>query len=133
MLKTLAAMWEWRSRRTGMITSTIASAGAFFKSHPDVPIPDLQLVFVLALVDDHARKLHIRHGISCHVDVLRPFSRGTVELIAPTRVWRRALTRAFSQTSATPNCSSRAGNLQQLIMESSPLSAVRARCCIPCV
>jgi choline dehydrogenase-like flavoprotein len=39
---------------------------------PDVPMPDLQLVFVLAIVDDHARKLHMGHGISCHVDVLRP-------------------------------------------------------------
>ncbi|MFO1267934.1 MAG: hypothetical protein U1F25_01720 [Rubrivivax sp.] len=32
-------------------------------------------VFVLGIVDDHARKLHWGHGISCHVDVLRPFSR----------------------------------------------------------
>jgi choline dehydrogenase-like flavoprotein len=40
----------------------------------------LQLVFVVALVDDHARKAHVSHGISCHVDVLRPYSRGTVSL-----------------------------------------------------
>ena len=48
-----------------------------------VPVPDLQLIFVIALVDDHARKLHMGHGISCHVDVLRPYSRGTVNLTAP--------------------------------------------------
>ena len=50
------------------------------RSAPDVLVPDLQLVFVLAIVDDHARKLHTGHGISCHVEVLRPFSRGSVGL-----------------------------------------------------
>ena len=131
MLKTLAAMWEWRSRRTGMITSTIASAGAFFKSHPDVPIPDLQLVFVLALVDDHARKLHIRHGISCHVDVLRPFSRGTVGLNSTDpRVAPRIDPRFLSDERDT-QLLIKGGQLQQLIMESSPLSAVRGKMLYP--
>jgi choline dehydrogenase len=63
-----------------MVTSSIATCGAFFRSAPDVAVPDLQLVFVLGIVDDHARKLHLGHGISCHVDLLRPHSRGTVSL-----------------------------------------------------
>ena len=46
----------------------------------DVSVPDLQLVFVVALVDDHGRKLHASHGFSCHIEVLRPHSRGTVRL-----------------------------------------------------
>lgn len=50
------AMFEWRRQRSGMVTSTIATAGAFFRSAPEVAVPDLQLVFVVALVDDHARK-----------------------------------------------------------------------------
>jgi choline dehydrogenase len=40
----------------------------------------LQLIFVIGIVDDHARKPHLGHGISCHVDVLRPHSRGEVTL-----------------------------------------------------
>lgn len=78
--KVAAAMLEWRNRRTGIITSPFAEAGAFIRSHPDLAAPDLQLVFVLAIVDDHARKAHVGHGISCHVEVLRPFSRGEVRL-----------------------------------------------------
>ena len=50
------AMFQWRRQRSGMITSTIATAGAFFRSAPGATVPDLQLVFVVALVDDHARK-----------------------------------------------------------------------------
>jgi len=74
------AMLEWKHKRTGMISSTIAESGAFFCSAPDVVVPDLQLVFVLGVVDDHSRKLHLGHGYSCHVDVLRPYSRGSVTL-----------------------------------------------------
>ncbi|GAB2879272.1 FAD-dependent oxidoreductase [Pseudoduganella ginsengisoli] len=73
-------MLEWRRRRSGPVTSTYAEAGAFMSSRPGLPAPDLQLVFALALVDDHARKVHRGHGFSCHVDVLRPYSRGTVTL-----------------------------------------------------
>jgi choline dehydrogenase len=74
------AVFEWRSRRTGPITSPFAEAGAFFRSSPEVRVPDLQLVFVVAIVDDHARKLHLGHGISCHLTLLRPKSHGTVQL-----------------------------------------------------
>jgi choline dehydrogenase len=74
------AAFEWSKKRTGLVTTTYGTAGAFLRSSVEVPVPDLQLIFVIALVDDHARKLHLGHGISCHVDVLRPHSRGTVGL-----------------------------------------------------
>ena len=76
-------MREWRRSRTGRITSPYVEAGAFFRSRPDVEVPDLQLVFVVAIVDDHARRLHRGHGFSCHVDLLRPQSRGTVDIASP--------------------------------------------------
>jgi len=79
-LKFGKSMLEWRGKRTGMVTTPFAAAGAFFRSSPDEPACDLQLVFVVAIVDDHARKMHMGHGISCHVDLLRPHSRGTVTL-----------------------------------------------------
>lgn len=74
------AAFEWRNKRTGPMTSPFAESGAFFRSAPDVAVPDLQLIFVVAIVDDHARKVHLGHGISCHVTVLRPGSRGRVGL-----------------------------------------------------
>jgi choline dehydrogenase-like flavoprotein len=40
----------------------------------------VQLHFVVALVDDHARKLRMSHGYSCHVCLLRPHSRGQIKL-----------------------------------------------------
>ena len=71
---------QWRKTGTGMIASPGAEGGAFIKSNPALDRPDLQLHFVAGIVDDHARKLHWGHGFSCHVCVLRPFSRGEVGL-----------------------------------------------------
>ena len=78
--KLARAVFEWKGQRTGMLSSSIAESGAFFRSDPSVAVPDLQLVFVVGIVDDHSRKAHLGHGYSCHVDVLRPHSRGTVTL-----------------------------------------------------
>ena len=71
---------QWRRDGTGMIATPFAEGAAFFKSSPDIERPDLQLHFVISIVDDHARKLHPGYGFSCHVCVLRPFSRGEVFL-----------------------------------------------------
>ncbi|MCC8931337.1 GMC family oxidoreductase [Rhizobium sp. 'Codium 1'] len=71
---------EWRTERMGHLRSTCAESGAFLKTDPALDRPDIQLHFVVAMVDDHARKMHWGHGYSCHVCVLRPHSRGTVRL-----------------------------------------------------
>lgn len=66
--------------RDGMLASPFAEGAAFLKSNPALERPDLQLHFVISLVEDHARKLHYGYGFSCHACVLRPFSRGSVSL-----------------------------------------------------
>jgi choline dehydrogenase-like flavoprotein len=43
-------------------------------------VPDLQLHFVIGKLVDHGRRVVLGHGYSCHVCVLRPRSRGTVQL-----------------------------------------------------
>ena len=63
-----------------MLTSNFAEAGGFLKTRADLAMPDIQLHFVVAIVEDHARKLRWGHGFSCHVCLLRPRSRGTISL-----------------------------------------------------
>jgi len=74
------AIFEWRKTGKGMIATPFAEGAGFIKSSPDLDRPDLQLHFVISMVDDHARKLHLGYGFSCHVCVLRPKSRGEVGL-----------------------------------------------------
>lgn len=78
--RVLRSIQQWRRHRSGAMTSVYAESGAFFSCHGESQQPDFQLVFVVAIVDDHARKLHLGHGISCHLTLLRPRSRGTVTL-----------------------------------------------------
>lgn len=71
---------QWRRDGTGMIATPYAEGGAFMKSEPGLERPDLQLHFIIAIVDNHGRKMHMGYGFSCHVCVLRPHSRGEVTL-----------------------------------------------------
>ncbi|EKE43066.1 alcohol dehydrogenase (acceptor) [Oceaniovalibus guishaninsula JLT2003] len=72
--------WAWRRDGGGMIATPFAEGAAFLKTRPGLDRPDVQLHFVISIVDDHARKLHLGHGYSCHVCALRPHSRGQVGL-----------------------------------------------------
>ena len=79
-VKLIAEMLKWRKDGKSMIASTITECGSFFKTDPSLDRPDVQNHFVISIVDDHARKLHWGYGYSCHVCVLRPYSRGEVFL-----------------------------------------------------
>lgn len=71
---------RYLKERKGMIATNFAEGGGFLKTDPSLLAPDVQLHFVISLVEDHARKLHVSHGYSCHVCLLRPKSRGQVTL-----------------------------------------------------
>jgi choline dehydrogenase len=126
-LRVLAASGEWRRRRSGIITSPFAEAGAFVCSSPEVTVPDLQLVFVLAKVDDHGRKPHLGHGISCHVDVMRPYSRGTVSLASRDPRAAPLIDPNYLSDRRDMDLLLKGAQLQQRIIESAPLDPVRGR------
>ena len=118
---------QWRRERKGLMTTPYAGAGAFVRSSPDVPAPDLQLIFVEAIVDDHARKLHVSHGFSCHVDVLRPKSRGTVKLATTNPFDAPLIDPRFFSDPADMDVMLKGANLQRRIMEAPPLKALGAK------
>ena len=76
----LGHIMRYRKERKGMMASNLAESGGFLYTDRSEPSPDISLVLVRAMVDDHGRKLHWGHGYSCHVCVLRPKSRGAVWL-----------------------------------------------------
>ena len=79
-LKILGETVKWLFHGNSMISSTLSEAGGFFKTDPYMDRPDIQNHFVIGLIDDHLRKIHYGYGYSCHVCLLRPYSRGTVSL-----------------------------------------------------
>jgi choline dehydrogenase-like flavoprotein len=62
------------------MTSNIAECGGFLKTRPDLDLPDIQLHFCMAVVNNHGRTPFFGNGFSCHVCLLRPKSRGSVWL-----------------------------------------------------
>ena len=79
----LSAIARYRRERRGMATTNFAEAGGFLKTRSDLPQPDVQLHFVVAVVEDHARKLRWGRGMTCHVCALKPKSCGAVMLASP--------------------------------------------------
>lgn len=77
MMKSIS---QYRNQRRGMLTSNFAEYGGFLKTDPAMDRPDIQFHFVIGIVEDHARKLVLSHGFSCHTCLLRPKSRGSVTL-----------------------------------------------------
>jgi choline dehydrogenase-like flavoprotein len=80
MVAAIKGIFEWRTQRTGMLTTNFAEAGGFVKSQPSERTPDLQFHFAIAKLVNHGRNTVLGHGYSCHVCLLRPVSRGSVTL-----------------------------------------------------
>lgn len=79
----LRAGLRWRRSGEGLFASPLVEAGAFLRSSPGLARPDLQLHFVIGIVDDHMRRLHMANGFTAHVCHLLPRSRGHVGLASP--------------------------------------------------
>jgi choline dehydrogenase len=76
----IKAIFEWRSQRTGWVTSNVSETQGFVSTQGNQDHPDIQLALCTGIVDDHARKLHWGHGYTLHVTLMRPKSRGTLTL-----------------------------------------------------
>ena len=61
---------DWFAKREGKLTSNFAESHAFINLFTDSIVPDVQLEFVIGLVDDHSRKLHYGHGYSIHSSIM---------------------------------------------------------------
>lgn len=126
-MRILKGIRQWRKQRTGILTTPYAESGAFFRSSPDAEIPDLQLVFVQAIVDDHGRKPHWGHGISCHVTLLRPKSRGTVTLNTANAYDAPRIDTAFFSDPEDMRILQKGANLQRRILDGQAFDDIRGK------
>jgi choline dehydrogenase len=76
----LKSIFEWRKKRTGLITTNVAEAQGFITTDGNTDYPDIQLALCTGIVDDHTRKSHLGAGYTLHITLMRPKSRGTVTL-----------------------------------------------------
>ena len=77
-----AAVVNYTLNRRGPLSSNGVEAAGFWRSLPDLPRPDIQFTFMATWRDpDHL--ISPEHGFGTYLTILRPKSRGTVELISP--------------------------------------------------
>ena len=105
-----------------MISSTLSESGSFIKTDPALNRPDIQNHFVMALIDDHLRKLHYGKGYSCHVCVLRPHSRGEVSLFSENPLESPKIDPRFLSDNRDLKTLIKGAKITRDIMETPPLS-----------
>lgn len=126
-IKILKSIIEWKKKRTGKVTSTLAESGAFFKTTEDIEAPDAQFVFVVGVVDDHARKVNLGHGYSCHITVTRPESKGEVKLNSRNPEDTLAINPNFFGDQKDMDVMMRAAKTMQNVLEGKPFDRIRGK------
>ncbi|HKU96805.1 MAG TPA: choline dehydrogenase [Vineibacter sp.] len=76
----LVTLAKYVFSKSGPGTSCIAESGGFLRTGAGLAAPDIQLHFIPAFVIDHGRTRMKRNGMTLHVCLLRPQSRGTIRL-----------------------------------------------------
>ena len=71
---------QYAAFRTGPLTIAAGTSGAFFKSHPRLATPDIQIHFLPFSTDKMGEKLHSFSGFTASVCQLRPESRGSLRI-----------------------------------------------------
>jgi choline dehydrogenase-like flavoprotein len=116
---------RWRRERRGLLTTNFAESGGFLRTDPSLPRPDIQLHFVVGMVDDHARKRHFSTGYSLHTCVLRPKSRGTVTLADAEPLSPPAIDPQFLSEPADLDVLLAGVKLARRIMDAPPFRALK--------
>jgi choline dehydrogenase-like flavoprotein len=116
---------KYRKSGTGLFATNIAESGAFLTIDKDAPSPDVQIHFCIGMIDDHGRKLKWGHGYSAHVCVLRPHSRGRVELQSADPKAAPLIDPAFLEDDRDMELLVKAAKLTQRIMQSPAMEPIR--------
>ncbi|MBO9714085.1 GMC family oxidoreductase N-terminal domain-containing protein [Sphingomonas sp.] len=126
-VKGMGSMLRWLATRKGRMTTPYAEAGGFLTTDPASPVPDVQLHFLIAIVEDHGRVKVQGHGYSCHACVLRPESRGTVRLDSPDAAAPPAIDPAFLSDPRDVETLKRGVRAMYRILETPPMTGFDGR------
>ena len=127
----LKAMWEWRTQRTGWITSNVSETQGFVSTEGNTYYPNIQLALCTGIVDDHARKMHMGHGYTLHVTLMRPKSRGSVTLASRNPTDKPLIDPAFFKHQEDLQTMMQATQMGLRIMESKGLDPYRSEMLYP--
>ncbi len=76
----IKGIFDYATKRRGLLTTNFAESAGFYSTDDTAPAPDIEITFIVGIVDDHTRKFHLGHGYCTHATLMRPKSRGTLRL-----------------------------------------------------
>ncbi|WP_409432265.1 GMC family oxidoreductase [Litorimonas sp. RW-G-Af-16] len=123
----LGEIFKYVRKRHGMLTTNYAESGGYLYADRSEPSPDIKLTFVRSVVDDHGRKLHWGHGYSCHTTLLRPKSRGKLELQSADPMAPPAIDPAFLEDDRDMESLFRGVKKTQAILKAPAFDKVRKK------
>ncbi|HCA5984525.1 TPA: GMC family oxidoreductase [Pseudomonas aeruginosa] len=82
-LPLLRSPWQYLFGRRGALTSNTVESGGFLRLDPQAETPELGLIVAPALKNQPQRLVPFGHGVSLHIAVMHPQSRGRVRLNSP--------------------------------------------------
>lgn len=124
--------FEYVRTKTGPLATNFGEAGGFLKTDQALSRPDVQLHWVTGIVDDHNRKMHMGHGMSAHVCVLRPKSRGSVGLYSADPMAAPRIDPNFLSNDDDVETLVKGYKLTSDIMNSGPMTRYAGREIYPC-
>jgi choline dehydrogenase-like flavoprotein len=118
---------RWAKSGTGPFASPMAEGGAFLRSDPGLDRPDLQMHFVVGIVDQHLRKMHFRDGYSCHICALRPMSSGHVGLTGADPAAPPRIDPGYLSDPRDLRVLMKGARIMEQVMEAAPLAPWRGK------
>lgn len=118
---------DWRRTGEGLFASPMAEGCAFLRTDRACDRPDAQLHFVIGIVDSHMRNLHLSNGYSCHICLLRPFSRGSVGLSSAQPQAPPRIDPAYLSDPRDLGTLARGAQIMETILDSPALAPWRGR------
>jgi choline dehydrogenase len=105
-METTEALQEYSEAATGPLSSNCIEAGAFVRTRSDLSMPDIQYVFSPMYLSVWSSTLPEMHGFSIFLYILRPQSRGSINLRS---------THPFEPPIIQPNCLTNDADIQGLV------------------
>jgi choline dehydrogenase len=84
-------MLRWMTTHRGPLSSNAAESGAFLRSRPELPAPDVQLIAIPTLAIDHGMALRPAKGVTIAPTVVDVASRGRLRLRSTDPRWKPAI------------------------------------------
>ena len=76
----VAAGLQWLLTRSGVCTTNLLDVAGYVCSRPELSFPNLQLCFMAVAASYDGSKTYEGHGYQTHIDLMKPTSRGCIQL-----------------------------------------------------